>query len=451
MSTNSAPNQSQRREIAEPYAILTRDVGGGISAPSPDGSSGARGGGLGPVVTKALQDVLGWKINSGDSKGFVSALNQCFVLTQFEGVVQAKWTPPRSFAVQNDLAGGISGAQASIYTMAKTILDQALPLVAGLRPLKPDADAEYTAVLQQLAQNQLTELVAELGMLGGPRVVRVNQYFRMLIGADVNIDGQGSATKVVVDPDLVSGTLGNLRDEMGLRATKSNSGPGLSYVNSVSDEADVTNFRVVVDYVNAILNSWINSIQFFMTMQTPFLGTQLVWISRQLGVVNEAIEEVRFLLDSVFVGAAERETLWLTGLVDDQALRLPDITLEALLSWIQTFVTSEGPDIIQAGGKLAIGEDFEQMVGQLQRYTQALSGYAQASGGPFGTERVLVGLQKLSRQLDRLSQMALSVGVTEPPDSPAPPIQPAPVIPAQQNVAATSTTKRTKKAGTRAP
>src|ERR1700682_3571648 len=129
MSTNSAPNQSQRREIAEPYAILTRDVGGGISAPSSDGSSGARGGGLGPVVTKALQDVLGWKINSGDSKGFVNALNQSFQLTQSEGVVWSKWTP-RSSPIQTALSGGISGAQASIYTMAKTILDQALPLVA---------------------------------------------------------------------------------------------------------------------------------------------------------------------------------------------------------------------------------------------------------------------------------------------------------------------------------
>ena len=41
-----------------------------------------------------------------------------------------------------------------------------------------------------------------------------------------------------------------------------------------------------------------NNIQFFITTLTPFLGTQLVIISRQLGVISEAVNEVRFVLDS---------------------------------------------------------------------------------------------------------------------------------------------------------
>jgi hypothetical protein len=193
-----------------------------------------------------------------------------------------------------------------------------------------------------------------------------------------------------------------------------------SYVNSVSDEQDVTNFRVIVDYINAILNSWTNSKGFFTTMQSPFLGTQLVWISRQLGVVNESIEEVRFVMDSVFVGPAERETLWLTKLKAGKTRHLPDITLESLLSWIQSFVTGEGPDIIQSGGKFAIGEDFQQMVRQQHRYAHALIHFAEHSHSALGTERVLVALHKLSRQLHRLYEMADSVGITELPDSPEP-------------------------------
>lgn len=426
MSTTEDGNGRRHHEIAAaPYAVLTRDVGGGFSGSRGDGSGGMRGGGLGPVVTKALQDVLGWKINAGDSKGFVNALNQSFQLTQFEGAVQSKWTP-RSYAVQTDLAGGISGAQASLYTMAKTILDQTLPLLAGLGPLKADSDADYIEVMRQLARSQLTELVGELGILGGPRVVRVNQYFRMLIGARVDLDeDDDDEQNVTVDPDQVGGTLGSLRDEMGLRAVGSSEAP--SYVNSVSDEQDVTNFRVIVDYTNAILNSWTNSIQFFMTMESPFLGTQLVWISRQLGVVNESVEEVRFVMDSVFVGPAERETLWLTNLADNHARRLPDITLEALLSWIQSFVTGEGPDIIQTGGKFAIGEDFQHMVRQLHRYAHALVHFAEHSHTAFGTERVIVAVQKLSRQLRELHRMAHSVGINELPDSPDP--APDPVEP----------------------
>src|SRR5262249_32744589 len=170
------------------YPILTRDVGsiGGVGAGVPSTSPAA--GALGLVATKALQDALGWKINAGDSKGFVNALNQSFQLTEVEGHIESKWTP-RSYAVQTDLSGGISGAQASIYTMAKTILDQALPLLAGLTALKPDADAEYIEVVRKLVQNQLTELVTEIGQLGGPRVVRVNQYFHMLLGVRVAADG----------------------------------------------------------------------------------------------------------------------------------------------------------------------------------------------------------------------------------------------------------------------
>ena len=79
MSTTEDGNERRHHEIAAaPYAVLTRDVGGGFSGPRADSSGGARGGGLGPIVTKALQDVLGWKINALDYKGFANALNQSF-------------------------------------------------------------------------------------------------------------------------------------------------------------------------------------------------------------------------------------------------------------------------------------------------------------------------------------------------------------------------------------
>src|SRR4051812_6590534 len=230
---NGERNGRDRHEIAAAsQVVLVNDVGGAFSGPRADGPGGAQGGSLGSQAAKALQDVLGWKINAGDSRGFMNALNQSFELTMSEGVVQSKWTP-RSYAVQTDLSGGISGAQASLYTMAKIILDQALPLLDGLTPLKPDADGEYIEVLKQLARSQMTELVTELGQLGGPRVVRVDQYFQILIGASVGTnDYAAGQDKVTVDPDLVVGTLGGLREQMGLRAIKSDLEP--SYVNSVS-------------------------------------------------------------------------------------------------------------------------------------------------------------------------------------------------------------------------
>ena len=93
-------------------------------------------------------------------------------------------------------------------------------------------------------------------------------------------------------------------------------------------------------------------------------------MSRQLSVVSEVVEEIRFLLDSDLVGPGERETLWLHGLIfkekDKPDVHLPGVTVESLLSWIQNFVRNEAPDVIRNGGKYGIGVDFARMVGELQ-------------------------------------------------------------------------------------
>jgi len=62
------------------------------------------------------------------------------------------------------------------------------------------------------------------------------------------------------------------------------------------------------------LQSWISNGQFFVfgpPSQPAFYGTQLVLISRQFSVILETVNEVRFALDSVFIGPSERQTLLL--------------------------------------------------------------------------------------------------------------------------------------------
>lgn len=190
-----------------------------------------------------------------------------------EGHVEAKWKP-RSYAVSSDLSGGISGAQATIYTMAKTILDIALPLIDRLYPMDPDpmdpaADAEKVTTLKQLASSQLGQLVDELGALGGPKVARVNQYFQMLLGITIATTTMPPKIDVPVpapqspriDPEHVLGTLGDIRDVLGLAEISRKGHP--SYANTVDDEQNVTNFRILVEYVNALLAAWQNSFRFF--------------------------------------------------------------------------------------------------------------------------------------------------------------------------------------------
>ena len=434
------------------YPILTEEVGyppspiassGTQTARSGNGGRGAggRGAALGPVVSRALQDVLGWKINGGDAKGFLGALNQSFQLTMVEGHVQSTWTP-RSYAVTSDLAGGISGAQASLYTMAKSLLDKTLPIIDGLYPLDPAADLEYVAAIKQLANSQLTELVNELAFLGGPRVVRVHQYFQMLLGVTVVISPPDPAstppTPAMIavqpvsplpsgepppplgmptpwtDPDGVLGTLGNLRDQLGLAEPTFATDIEASYINSIADEQNVTNFRILVDYANSLLNSWTNSFAFFYAnTSTPFLGTQLVLISRQLGVISETVDEVRFVLDSVFIGPSARQTYVIPGQIVG-SVPLTQIFLEDMLSWIQDFVTDEAPAIIQTGGRLALGQDFAAMINDFVLYAYGTLLFAQDpanSGSPIATDRVQFSLAKLSGQLYELYTSALTVGL----------------------------------------
>jgi hypothetical protein len=452
--------------IAPPYPILTEEMNYPPSGtPSNnDGSSRANGrngrnGSLGGAVSKALQDVLGWKIKPGDTAGFVGALTQSFDLKTVEGAVVSTWTP-RSYAVQSDLSGGLTGAQASIYTMAKTLVDQMLPLVDGLYPLDPAADIQDVAAVKDIVHSGLTNLVSEIGYLGGPRVMRVQHYFEMLMGVRLKVkdknplDGRRHASisissqdipehsplhpleavlgdKPWADPDRILGSFGNLRDLLGLFSTrptgveidlagKETIVPSRAqvYVNTVEDEQNVTNFRIITDYANSLLNAWSNSIRFFAffgTEQSPFLGTQLVIISRQLGVIAEVVDEVRFVLDSVFLGPAQRETLRIEfapiDLDGGEELHLPTIYLEDLLQWMRDFVGPEAQEVIQNAGKVGIGQDFNTMVRNLFAQAFGLYQYAQSrKNQPIGTARVQESLYKLVREIVVLYEMARSVG-----------------------------------------
>src|SRR5205823_7158834 len=127
--------------------------------------------------------------------------------------------------------------------------------------------------------------------------------------------------------------LGNLRDVLGLNFT------GQDFVNTVGDEQDLSNYRILSDYITSLAQSWLNNLGFFgLDSTTPFFGTQLVLLSRQLSVVAEQVDEVRFTLNSVFITAAERQMLRINFSTTE-----PAMFAEELFTWIQSFATEEGP------------------------------------------------------------------------------------------------------------
>lgn len=394
------------------YPLLTEEVGyppSPVSRPSGGGPQ-PRGAALGDMATKAIGDVLGWKPNTSDAKGFVGALTQAFTLTDVEGHVQATWVP-RSYVVQTDLAGGITGAQASLLSRAKESVDQCLPLLDGLYALDANSDPEYVTALRELARNQMNEIVKQLAEVGGPSVLRVDTYFKILLWGPAPLP---SPVTVPTDADLLNpqSTLGSLRDEAGIQFA------GNPFSNSVEDEQDITNFRIIVDYMISLWQSWLNNRKFFLLgASTPaFFGTQLVLISRQFSVIVETVNEVRFVLDSVFIGPSERQTL----LLQFSDPNSPPMFLEDVLQEIEDLSTDEGPRLVRDGGRLSVNNNLlpvVRMLHHLIRQIQPPQKITNLGQLPDGLRTVRVGnaFDDLSDQLRALIGLIEQVGRDLPP------------------------------------
>jgi len=388
-------------EDAIAYPILTEEIG---YRPSPVGMPSGGGGGissggssnLGQVALKAVSDVLGWKANTADPKGFLGALTQSFTLTDTEGHVEATWTP-RTYAVQTDLGGGITGAQASLYTRAKDALDKALPLLDGLYPLDPEADPEYVKALREMVRSQMMEIVKELGVVGLPSILRIDTYFNILVGQSGK-----PGEKIEFEPDRVKGTLGDLRNTYGIAFLNN------KLSNSVEDEQNITNFRVISDYMTSLLQSWISNRDFFRlgTSKPAFFGTQLVLISRQFNVITETVNELRFALDSVFIGPSERQTL-LLEFGDGSA----PMFLEDVLDEVESFATEEGPRLLRDGGRISVTNNILPVVQSLQNLVEQSHTPTNLDELPdgFKTARVRNAIDDLEDQLESLINLIKQV------------------------------------------
>jgi hypothetical protein len=318
-------------EDAVVYPILTKEInghgGGGRNGSTP----GSSGGSLTHTAEGALRDLLGWRYRADDPKGFVAALNKAVNLKEVEGHVEWTWNA-RPFTAQADM-GEVTGAQASIYARAKVALDHALPLLDGLKPLRPDSDSENTASTQALVRSALTELVGELGTVGGPRIQRVDDYFVQLLALTPGTDAD------VADPDDVDGLLGELRKRFGLDSDR---------VLTVEEERNYTNFIILADHTNSLFQTWDSqraSLFRNAAGAKKFLGTELVRLSQALAVIVESVHEAYDAMDSVFFGSDERRV---TLLEFDSG---ESITVAELFSWIENFAGIEAPQLIETSGK----------------------------------------------------------------------------------------------------
>jgi len=134
-----------------------------------------------------------------------------------------------------------------------------------------------------------------------------------------------------------------------------------------------------------------------------------VLLSRALAVVAESVEEVYFVMDSVFLGPAERQVTEIK-FDDDPVDDFPPIFLGDLLSWVERFALEEGPRLLREGGKDGVTTAFSPTVNKLFRLIKATEKISRSSSRnptrAFHSPRVQRALGELTNQLREVNKLA---------------------------------------------
>ncbi|MGB8646489.1 MAG: hypothetical protein WCF84_14720 [Anaerolineae bacterium] len=229
-------------------------------------------------------------------------------------------------ASQPELAN-MPGVQASLYRRARATRTHVLPLLNGLTPLRADLDPATFQGFRAIIQTELDQLVQELGRSGGPRAVRVDALFELVLGPYSEMGPLG-------------GQLQAMRESAGLERER---------VDSVQQEWDVTHFLVGVDYLNLLRRHWdeVRS-NFDREAQGYTLDRQLVQLTRALRLTAQSVREVNAVLDALLVGPADRQAF------DLVIADVPPLSVADLFDWIENFATDEGPSLIAGAGTPAL-------------------------------------------------------------------------------------------------
>ena len=411
-----------RRSIADiqSYPILTKEIG----YPSAPGQ-GTAGGGAGTaplkgLVENAIRDVLGWRPKTSDPKAFLASLSQSFKSDEARGVTTWTWTP-RTYAVQADMTA-ITGAGEPLPSRQGG--PRPVPPAAGrtlhARPvLRPSQDAEAT---RAIVRSALVGLVNELGTIGGPRVQRVDDYFRILLDYSPNpapevevpeaptttnmtecinpIGCSKPKTLTLTDPEQVDGQLGTLGDRFGLKSGN---------VNTIEEEQNLTNYFILVNYVDTLKLSWDSDRTKFdrnPANTNAFLGTQQVLLLQSLAVLAESVQQAYFILDSLFMGPEERRMTFV------EMGRGSQLSLAELLEWVDQFSSEEGRSLIQDGGKDGVISLLPTVVRLQQLVDRALDQARTPSNNPthaFHSSRSCNALEELSVYLKKTAELAAQI------------------------------------------
>lgn len=370
---------TKRLEDPSPFPILTQDVDSlSTGVPRTDGTAGSPT----RIASDAIRQVLGWRYRVEDLKGFQAALNKSFTEQVVDDShVSYLWNRVGAATVDDT---EITGALASFYLRTKAAIDQTIPLLDTLRPLRPDYDPENTEATRTIVRDRLLSLPSTLATPGGPPPQRIDTLFLLLLGTDPSASH--------ANPQVVGGELGVLSERFGFHRKQ---------VNTIEEELNLTNFLIVVDYVASLHQTWMTQRPYFFrgarmdgSQTEPYLGNQMVLIKNQLEVVADSVLRARVAMESVYFNLTEQQATFL-DLGDGQ----PQMTVAELLDWVLD-ATQLTPDQMQSKDSLAAFRVvFEQVLTYVSAaLNQAKGNYNNSTRG-FYTQRVQLAFESLEASL----------------------------------------------------
>ena len=251
------------------------------------------------------------------------------------------------------LDGGVAGAQRSLQERAAIALDEALPLLEKIELLKGDSTAADVVALKILIRSEMVELLGELSLTSGPSISRVEHIFVLLL------------------------------DQLA------------ALQEGITDEDNLSHFRIVTDNVASLYRSWNNVQQLF--------GAQTGIVTKMFGLVTDAVEDLRQTMDAVFLGAEERQGMmisYMSGSSDGEA-----ISLEDLMNWIQDFMAGEAPHSLDQAGGFALRNTIAPMARKLRALVLAAMEHRNLSAFPkrFSSPALQRAVKNMEGRLDELA------------------------------------------------
>lgn len=357
-STNVAITTAERR-LRDIAAAGGRGSGGG----APDGASARK------KVDQALARVLGRAVGN-DPYAFQAAISGTFPEAGATGEIVRR--PVRSYAGAAGGRGQMAAHQAVLQREVQPIADQIGQELDAIERSLPrfaasSKDEEEAKALVKLIRYDLATLTGEANRVDRPRRARATELL-------VDLNNQVSALNALELTDDPPATSEEERLCAGIALLE-------RYIKRLGDAFNQYESSTVVGAGSGSLSARLASMDLLF------------------GNVVQSVYDLRAAMDGVGLSEIECRTALIP-------VEKPQITIDDILTWIESLAATEGPDLIASGGRHGLAR-VERSGRSVQTYIKMLQTVAQDNDSPYvGLTYTPVrdALRELASSLDTLVQ-----------------------------------------------